>query len=81
MESRDVTVYFFAAAKAAVGSDVLSVPSGDFQSVIAALTSTFPEFAAIEPRCSYLLNAQAVHGNPVVQPGDRIDVLPPFAGG
>lgn len=81
MDSNDVNVYLFAAAKAAVGHDVVSVPSGSFASVIAWLTSNYPEFSSIEPRCSYLLNATAVHGNPDIVPGDRLDVLPPFAGG
>ena len=81
MESAVVSVYLFAAAKAAVGQEMLTVAPGPFLDIIAGLKRSYPAFAAIEPRCSYLLNSTAIHDNPVVAAGDRIDVLPPFAGG
>lgn len=81
MESTEVSVFLFAAAKAAVGEEVVAVAPGSFLDIIAGLKRRYPAFAGIEPRCSYLLNSEAIHDNPAIVAGDRIDVLPPFAGG
>jgi molybdopterin synthase sulfur carrier subunit len=48
------------------------------------LTDAHPDFARVRQQCSYLVNEVASHGDPYsveLQPGDRVDVLPPFAGG
>lgn len=79
-----VTVRFFAAARAAAGKDSAHVSSGSLAKVTTALTDAYPGLAAVLPRCSYLLNGVAVHGDPadvVVNDGSELDVLPPFAGG
>jgi hypothetical protein len=52
--------------------------------VLDALEAAYPGFADVRPRCSYLLEGLAAHGDPAliaVPPGSRLDVLPPFAGG
>jgi len=84
MTSNAIPVHLFAAARAAVGADQVDVSGATLADVINQLTSTYPSFAAVAPRCSFLVDGLAAHGDPAsvpVAPGTRIDVLPPFAGG
>lgn len=79
-----VTVRFFAAARAAAGTDSAHTNPGSLAEVTTALTGTYPDLVTVLPRCSYLLDGVAVHGDPadvVVTDGSELDVLPPFAGG
>ena len=79
-----VTVRFFAAARAAAGVDHVDVPPGSLADILTGLTQTFPGLDAVLPRCSYLVDGVAVHGEysvTVVVDGSGVDVLPPFAGG
>ena len=79
-----VDVHLFAAARAAVGSPHVRVEPGTLATVCAELDARYPEFAAVRPRCSFLLNEVAMHGDPAtieIPVGSRLDVLPPFAGG
>lgn len=84
MSDAPVHVHLFAAARAAVGTDQVDVPAASLGAVITHLVEEYPEFAAVAPRCSYLVDGLAAHGDPAdlaLVPGIRIDVLPPFAGG
>ena len=79
-----VTVRFFAAARAAAGCDQVAVAPGLLEQVIEGLHATFPALAAVTPRCSYLVDglcARRHEGGPFVAAGSSLDVLPPFAGG
>jgi molybdopterin converting factor small subunit len=76
-----VDVHLFAAARAAVGAPVLERAPGSLSSILAGIEREHPAFAGVRPRCSYLLDGEAVHGDPQVPAGSRVDVLPPFAGG
>jgi molybdopterin converting factor small subunit len=50
--------------------------------ILDGIEQDHPGFAAVRPRCSYLVDEVAVHGQDVqVAGGSRVDVLPPFAGG
>lgn len=52
--------------------------------VTSALTAAYPDLASVLPRCSFLINGVAVHGDPAdvtIDDGSELDVLPPFAGG
>lgn len=80
-----VTVRYFAAARAAAGTDseTVSVPAGGG---VAELTETLAgrneRLATVLDRCSYLRDGIAVRDHAAaLQPGETIDVLPPFAGG
>ena len=58
--------------------------AGTLTSVTKELLDAFPDLEAVLPRCSFLLNGVAVHGDPAdiaVPEGAELDVLPPFAGG
>jgi len=71
-----VTLRFFAAARAAVGSPTATVPVGTLASALAAFD--FPVIA----KCSFLVNGIAeTDRSRVLSDGDTVDVLPPFAGG
>ncbi len=79
-----MTVRFFAAARAAAGAPELSVQPGSLGEILRQLTAEHPALAQVLPRCSYLLNETAVHGDTDaidVGDGSTVDVLPPFAGG
>ena len=78
-----VEVHVWAAARDAAGTDVLRVPAGTLREVLdAAVAAAPPRFADVLARCSLLLDSVAVHDDAVaVGPGQRVDVLPPFAGG
>ena len=79
-----VEVHLFAAARAAAGTSDALCPSGTLDEITSALAEQFPDLAGVLPRCSYLVDEVAVHGDPAtirIAPGSRLDVLPPFAGG
>lgn len=80
-----ITVRYFAAARAASGSDSeqLSLRSGaTVAELVDGLGDRSQELARVLSRCSYLCDGVAVRDK--AQPlraGNTIDVLPPFAGG
>jgi sulfur-carrier protein len=80
-----ITVRYFAAARAAAGSESeqLTVPAGaTVGELVDTLGGRSQELARVLSRCSYLCDGMAVRDQ--AQPlraGNTIDVLPPFAGG
>lgn len=79
-----VTVRLFAAARAAAGHDRVDVSPGTLAEVVNELTERYPGLGPVLPRCSYLLDEMAVHGDHrgiTLVDGSTLDVLPPFAGG
>ena len=86
VESVRVTVRYFAAARAAAGTDheLLTVdePATVGSVLSRAAEHHGPELALVLRRCSFLLGEIAVNGTETpVADGDCLDVLPPFAGG
>jgi sulfur-carrier protein len=80
-----ITVRYFAAARAAAGSDSerLTVRAGaTVAELVDGLGGRSQELARVLVRCSFLCDGVAVRdqGQPL-QAGNTIDVLPPFAGG
>ncbi|BBY75438.1 molybdopterin synthase sulfur carrier subunit [Mycolicibacterium parafortuitum] len=80
-----VTVRYFAAARAAAGTEAetLDIPSGTtLDALVQILKARDERLAAVLARCSYLRDGMAVR-DMTVELGDAqtIDVLPPFAGG
>lgn len=81
-DASSVEVHLFAAASAAVGESVVSVQPGTLGSVLDELCTRFPAFAAVRPRCSFLLDeTSCTDHQATINAGSRVDVLPPFAGG
>lgn len=85
MSEVQITVRYFAAARAAAGieTETLSVPPGTtVRGLVADLAGRGPELAKVLARCSYLRDGVAVRDkNVVLQTRETVDVLPPFAGG
>ncbi|GMA28595.1 thiamine biosynthesis protein ThiS [Arenivirga flava] len=75
---------FFAAARDAAGAESLELRPADptIAGLLAAVGSTHPEGGRILGRCSFLVNGRSTtdRAHPLAD-GDRVDVLPPFAGG
>lgn len=80
-----LTVRYWAAARAAAGTDEEQVTGGlAIDTLIDDLAARHGDrLSAVLSRCSYLLDGEQVHRNAKrVLPADGvIDVLPPFAGG
>ncbi|BBX47230.1 molybdopterin synthase subunit MoaD2 [Mycobacterium cookii] len=80
-----ITVRYFAAARAAVGSDSeqLTMRSGaTVDDLVTGLGDRDGDLARVLSQCSFLLDGIAVldRGQSLTA-GDTVDVLPPFAGG
>ncbi|AQT81660.1 molybdopterin synthase sulfur carrier subunit [Mycolicibacterium litorale] len=84
-EPINVSVRFFAAARAAAGADTaeLTVPPGaTVADVVKELCCRSDQLALVLQRCSYLCDGIAVRDQTTtVLSGQTLDVLPPFAGG
>ncbi|OBA81471.1 molybdopterin synthase sulfur carrier subunit [Mycobacterium sp. 1164966.3] len=84
-EQIQVTVRFFAAAQAAVGSESETVrlgPGATIAELVDGLAARNAQLATVLRRCSYLCDGIAVRDDTTaLRSGDTIDVLPPFAGG
>ncbi len=80
---QQVTVRFFAAARAAAGQDEASVDPGSLAAILERLALDSPALAGVLPRCSFLVDALAAKApfDVPVAGGSTVDVLPPFAGG
>jgi sulfur-carrier protein len=80
-----VTVRYFAAARAAAGSDsemVILRPGTTVGELVQRLAAPGTRLATVLRRCSYLCDGVAVRDETnALRSGDTIDVLPPFAGG
>ncbi len=80
-----ITVRYFAAARAAAGSDSerLTVHSGaTVDELVDGLGCRSHELARVLCRCSFLCDGVAVRDRTqLLQSGNTVDVLPPFAGG
>ena len=81
----EVTVRFFAAARAAAGTDAESVPleaGTTLADIVDELCCRSDELARVLRRCSYLCDGVAVRDQArTLRSGQIVDVLPPFAGG
>lgn len=80
-----VTVRYFAAARAAAGTESEHVEVGSGASVgdlVAQLSARNEQLGKVLPRCSYLCDGVAVRAmSTELAAGQTLDVLPPFAGG
>ena len=80
-----VTVRYFAAARAAAGVDEETVtlsPGTTVAELVKSLAARGELLANVLNRCSYLRDGVAVRDETMaLSCGDTIDALPPFAGG
>jgi sulfur-carrier protein len=84
-EGIQVTVRYFAAARAAAGAESESVvlrPGTTVAELVERLAVPGSRLATVLTRCSYLCDGIAVRDETkALRSGNTIDVLPPFAGG
>lgn len=80
-----VTIRYFAAARAAAGAESETVqlrPGTTVAGLVERLAVPGTPLATVLSRCSYLCDGIAVRDETKsLRAGDTIDVLPPFAGG
>jgi molybdopterin converting factor small subunit len=80
-----VTVRYFAAARAAAGNDEETIrlqPGSTVAELVEQLTDRGGDLAKVLRRCSFLCDGVAVREpETVLQNAQTVDVLPPFAGG
>jgi molybdopterin synthase sulfur carrier subunit len=80
-----VTVRYFAAARAAAGTEsetVMLRPGTTVAELVERLAVRGTRLATVLNRCSYLCDGIAVRDDAkALRAGDTIDVLPPFSGG
>jgi molybdopterin converting factor small subunit len=80
-----VTVRYFAAARAAAGNDEETIrlrPETTVAELVEQLGRRAPELAKVLARCSFLCDGIAVRDlGTALRNAQTVDVLPPFAGG
>jgi molybdopterin converting factor small subunit len=85
MAEVEVTVRYFAAARAAAGmeAETLEVaPGTSVKDLVERLGARSPKLAAVLDRCSFLCDGMAVRNRAEpLRTNQTVDVLPPFAGG
>lgn len=84
-EAVNVTVRYFAGARAAAGTpeEAIGLPPG---ATVGGLVETLvgqhgPDLARVLTACSFLVDEVAGGPERALRDGSRVDVLPPFAGG
>lgn len=81
----EVTVRYFAAARAAAGVDAetLALPPGaTVDQLVTTLSARGAKLGSVLARCSFLADGVAVRDKSMaLQTSVTLDVLPPFAGG
>jgi sulfur-carrier protein len=76
-----VTVRYWAAARAATGTDSEERAGATVGEVVDAAVGAHPALARVAQVASFLLDGRKVTREAVVPPGATVEVLPPFAGG
>lgn len=77
------TIRFFAAARAAVGVDEVTVAASDLDAALRSVDAGDPSrWLALQERCSYLVDGVTTRDRSTSLEGVAVvDVMPPFAGG
>jgi molybdopterin converting factor small subunit len=80
-----IVVRYFAAAKAAAGTDEETLgiaPGSTVADLLAQIGGRDPNLAKVLERCSFLCDGVAVRNRAeTLRTNQTVDVLPPFAGG
>jgi sulfur-carrier protein len=79
----NVTVRYFAGARAASGVDTETREAGTLDELVGQLVDTHGErLERVLTACSFLVDGTSARNRAVaLSPGSVVDVLPPFAGG
>ena len=76
-----VTVRYWAAARAAAGTDSETRTGATVGEVVDAAVAAHPDLARVARVASFLLDGRKVGRDAPVVDGGTVEVLPPFAGG
>lgn len=76
-----IAVRLFAAAAEAVGANDLPIAASSVGALRAALGSHGESAPSVIAQCAVLRAGVRLDDHVMLVPGDRVDVLPPFAGG
>jgi sulfur-carrier protein len=77
----EVTIRYFAAARAAAGESIATADAASIRELIAAVSTDRPELARVLSICTFLLDGERADPTTPLRAGAQIDALPPFAGG
>ena len=77
----DVTVRYWAGARAAAGVDDERLQASSVDDVVRQLSARTPALAPVLALSSLLVNGRVVRGRIDLVDGQVVEVLPPFAGG
>lgn len=77
----DVTVRYWAGARAAAGLDEEQVQAASVQQVVSELSRRSSQLAGVLALSSLLVDGQVVRTDAALADGQTLEVLPPFAGG
>jgi molybdopterin converting factor small subunit len=77
----DVTVRYWAGARAAAGVDEEQVHASSVHEVVAGLSQRSAKLAGVLALSSLLVDGHVVRTDAELSDGQTIEVLPPFAGG
>lgn len=77
----DVTVRYWAGARAAAGLEQETVRASDTRELRSTLATAHPALEPVLEVASLLLDGRAVRGDEPLTEGVTVEVLPPFAGG
>lgn len=77
----DVTVRYWAGARAAAGLDEERLQAGSVNELVAGLSQRSQELAGVLALSSLLIDGQVVRTDAPLTDGQTLEVLPPFAGG
>ena len=77
----DVTVRYWAGARAAAGRDDERLQASSVTDVVARLSARTPALAPVLALSSLLVDGRVVRADVPLADGQIVEVLPPFAGG
>jgi molybdopterin converting factor small subunit len=77
----DVTVRYWAGARAAAGLDEERLQAASVSELVAGLARRSQELAGVLTLSSLLVDGQVVRTDARLSDGQTLEVLPPFAGG
>ncbi|WP_217493908.1 MoaD/ThiS family protein [Humibacillus sp. DSM 29435] len=80
-EVGEITVRYWAAARAATGVDAEQVRGTTVGAVVDAAVARHPDLSRVARVATLLLDGRAVSRDAPVLVGATLEVLPPFAGG
>ena len=77
----EVTIRYFAAARAAAGESTATADAASVKDLVVTVSADRPELVRVLGICSFLVDGERVDLETTLRPGALVDALPPFAGG